>query len=151
MEAINIAKFFLYIANQDGEIVTNLKMQKLLYYAQAWYLVNFNKTLFDDEILAWSLGPVVRSVYDKYKEFRHTPIIYKDESGEIFKKFKNKEDINFLKEFYDKFIGFSAHDLVNMSHNEEPWKKAYKTISQIIEPEAMKEYYTKLYEKSIKK
>ena len=147
MEAINVAKFFLYNANQDGEIITNLKMQKLLYYAQAWYLVNFGKPLFDDEILAWNLGPVVRSVYDEYKEFRHTPIIYEDESGEILKKFQNKEDVKFLKEFYEKFICFSAHDLVNMTHNEEPWKKAYKTISQIIEPEVMKDYYTKLYEK----
>lgn len=148
MEAINVAKFFLYKANQDGEIITNLKMQKLLYYAQAWYLVNFGKPLFDDEILAWSLGPVIRSVYDEYKEFRHTPIIYEDESGEILKKFDNKEDINFLKEFYNKFIGFSAHDLVNMTHNEEPWKKAYKTFSQIIEPETMRDFYTKLYEKN---
>ena len=151
MEAINVAKFFLYNANQDGEIITNLKMQKLLYYAQAWYLVNFGKPLFDDEILAWNLGPVVRSVYDEYKEFRHTPIIYEDESGEILKKFQNKEDVKFLKEFYEKFICFSAHDLVNMTHNEEPWKKAYKTISQIIEPEVMKDYYTKLYEKNNKK
>lgn len=151
MEALDVAKYFLYKANQDGEIITNLKMQKLLYYAQAWYLVNFDKPLFDDEILAWSFGPVVRNVYDKFKEFRHTPIIYQDETGEILEKFKDGEDIEFLNEFYDKFISFSAHDLVNMSHGEEPWQNAYKTISQIIEPNDMKSYYSKLYEDNHKK
>jgi len=150
MDALTITKYFLYKANQEGDLITNLKMQKLLYYAQAWYLVNFGKTLFDDQILAWNLGPVIKSVYDEYKEFRHTPIIFEDDSGEILKQF-DKEDLNFLDEFYDQFSGYSAHDLVNMSHNEEPWKKAYKTASQIIDPEIMKDFYTKLYEKNNKK
>jgi len=148
MRAIDVAKYFLYKANLEGDLITNLKMQKLLYYAQAWYLVNFGKTLFDDKILAWDLGPVVKSVYDEYREFRHTSIIYEDETGEILKKFTNKEDISFLNEFYDQFIGFSAHDLVDMSHNEKPWKKANKTFSQIIDPEDMKIYYTELYKKN---
>ncbi|MCL5771311.1 MAG: DUF4065 domain-containing protein [Actinobacteria bacterium] len=150
MKAIDVAKYFLYKANQEGDLITNLKMQKLLYYAQAWYLVNFGKTLFDDQILAWSLGPVIKSVYDEFKEFRHTPIIFEDNFGQIIKQF-NKEDLNFLDEFYDQFNSYSAHDLVNMSHNEDPWKKAYKTFSQVIKPEAMKEFYTKLYEKNNKK
>ncbi len=144
------AKYFLYKANQEGDLITNLKMQKLLYYAQAWYLVNFEKPLFDEQILAWNLGPVIRSVYDEFKEFVHTPIIFEDDFEEIHKQF-NKEDLNFLDDFYDQFINYSAHDLVNMSHNEEPWKKAYKTVSQIIDSEIMKDFYTKLYKKSNKK
>lgn len=151
MKALNVAKYFLYKANQEGDLITNLKIQKLLYYAQAWYLVNFGKTLFDDQILAWNWGPVIKSVYDKYKEFRHTPIIFEDDHGEILKQFDNKEDLNFLNEFYDQFSSYSAHDLVNMSHNEEPWEKAYRTVSQIINPEIMKDFYTKLYGKNNKK
>ena len=114
-------------------------------------MVNFGKTLFDDQILAWNWGPVIKSVYDKYKEFRHTPIIFEDDHGEILKQFDNKEDLNFLNEFYDQFSSYSAHDLVNMSHNEEPWEKAYRTVSQIINPEIMKDFYTKLYGKNNKK
>jgi uncharacterized phage-associated protein len=150
VDALTIAKYFLYKANQEGDLITNLKMQKLLYYAQAWYLVNFGRTLFDDQILAWDLGPVIKNVYNKFKKFRHTPILFDDDCKEILKKFK-KEDLRFLDEFYDQFIEYSAHDLVNMSHNEEPWKKAHKTASKIIDPYMMKIFYTKLYEKSSKK
>jgi len=150
MKAIDVTKYFLYKVNQEGDLITNLKMQKLLYYAQAWYLVNFSKPLFDDQILAWNLGPVVKSVYDEYKEFRHTPIISEEDFGENIKQF-DKDDLRFLDDFYDQFSSYSAHDLVNISHNEAPWKKAYKTVSQIIDLELMKDFYTKLYEKNIKK
>lgn len=150
MKAIDVTKYFLYKENQEGDLITNLKMQKLLYYAQAWYLVNFDKPLFDDQILAWDYGPVVKSVYDEYKEFRHTPIIFEEDFEENIKQF-NKDDSRFLDEFYDQFSGYSANDLVNLSHNEAPWKKAHKTASQIIDIGSMKDFYTKMYEKNIKK
>lgn len=150
MRAIDVAKYFLYKANQDGDLITNLKMQKLLYYAQAWYLVNFDKPLFDDQILAWDLGPVVKNVYDVYKEFRHTPIIFEEDFGKNIKQF-NKNDLKFLDEFYDQFSSYSAHDMVNLSHSEAPWKKAYETACKIIDIELMKDFYTKMYKKTIKK
>ena len=150
MKALDVTKYFLYKVNQEGDLITNLKMQKLLYYAQAWYLVNFDKPLFDDQILAWNFGPVVKSVYDVYKEFRHTPIIFEEDFEENIKQF-NKYDLRFLDEFYDQFSCYSAHDLINLSHNEAPWKKAHKTASQAIDIGSMKDFYTKLYEKNIKK
>jgi uncharacterized phage-associated protein len=52
VKAIDVAKYFLNWANNKGDLITNLKMQKLLYYAQAWYLVNFKKPLFSDPIEA---------------------------------------------------------------------------------------------------
>ncbi|HAJ33323.1 MAG TPA: hypothetical protein DCK79_08100 [Candidatus Atribacteria bacterium] len=150
MKAINVAKYFLYKANQDGDLITNLKMQKLLYYAQAWYLVNFDKPLFEDQIFAWDFGPVVKNVYDKYKKYRYTPIILEENFERNIKKI-DKEDKKYLDEFYDQFINYSAHDLVDLSHREAPWKKSYKTRTQIIGIDLMKDFYTKLYGQSIKK
>lgn len=144
MKAIDIAKYLLYKANQDGEVITNLKMQKLLYYAQAWYLVNFKRPLFEDKIEAWSFGPVIKSVYQKYKEFIHMPIIYYDKKGKILKKF-SKKDQEFLNEFYNKFINYTAHDLVSLSHSEEPFIEAYKSSPNIISLERMKDFYSKQY------
>jgi len=147
MEAIDIAIYFLYKANIEGDLITNLKLQKLLYYAQAWYLVNFNRPLFNDEIKAWRFGPVIESVYHKFKNFRHTAIIYRSKE-EIKKKFTTT-DLNFLNEFYDIYINYSAHDLLQMSHNEAPWIEAYESTSQIINIERMKEFYTQKYEELI--
>ena len=149
MRAIDVAEFLLYRANQDGELITNLKMQKLLYYAQAWFLVNFNKPLFDDPIEAWELGPVIREVYEHYKKFTHTPIIYNDRKGQELKNF-SEEELEFLNDFYDKFIGTPAHILVNMTHNEEPWINAFAT-KDTISLNDMKDYYTKKYEEQANK
>jgi len=150
MTAIDVAKYFLYKTSQDGDLITNLKMQKLLYYAQAWYLVNFDKSLFEDQIFAWDFGPVVKNVYDRFKKYRHTPIVIEENFERNIKKI-GKEDKKFLDEFYDQFSNYSAHDMVNLSHSEEPWQKAYKTKTQIIDINLMKDFYTKLYDKSIKK
>ncbi len=150
MKAIDVAKYFLHKANEDGDLITNLKMQKLLYFAQAWYLVNFkDRILFDDEIEAWDWGPVIPSVYHYFKDYRHTAIDYNDKSGSILKKVKGEEK-EYLDEFYTKYINFSAHDLVNMSHNEEPWKVAFKNPVKIIKVDSIRKYYSNLYKKQTK-
>jgi len=72
-EAINtvtaqdVTDLMLYWANRDGDLISNLKLQKLLYYAQAWHLVNFDVPLFGDSIEAWDFGPVIPNVYRQYK------------------------------------------------------------------------------------
>ena len=52
---------------EDSEYITNLKLQKLLYYAQGHYLAEQNTPLFNENFLAWEHGPVIRKIYDKYK------------------------------------------------------------------------------------
>ena len=64
----DVADFFIDIANKNtDDTLTNLKLNKLLYYAQGEYLARTGKPLFDDEIQAWDYGPVVPVIYYKYK------------------------------------------------------------------------------------
>jgi len=142
---IDVAKLFLSWANRDGDLITNLKIQKLLYYAQAWHLVHFKKNLFDEPIVAWELGPVVPVAYKEFKRFSFKPIEYKKNDKE--EKGFTKEKLSFLNNCYSTFIKFPAHDLVNMSHNEDPWKIAYSTPSKIISYSSMQEYYSELLKK----
>lgn len=142
IKAIDVAKYFLNKANQEGDLITNLKMQKLLYYAQAWYLVNFNTPLFKEAIAPWQLGPVVEDVYHEFKKFKSGPIVYKT-TGEESKIFTKKQ-LQYLDEFCDAFLKFSAHELVNMSHNETPWKDAFANSEIEISHNAMKQYYTQI-------
>ncbi|PKP61136.1 hypothetical protein CVT91_03840 [Candidatus Atribacteria bacterium HGW-Atribacteria-1] len=100
VSVFDVTKLIIYLANKYGDLITNLRLQKLLYYTQVWHLVNFNKEpLFDDEIKAWNFGPVVEEVYHKFKNFRHTPIslnVKKDEIEKIF----DKKAIDFVEFIY---------------------------------------------------
>ena len=124
LSALDVAKYFLCKAHQEGDLITHLKLQKLLYYAQAWYLVNYDSPLFKEPIRPWTLGPVVKEIYDKFKDFGAKPIDYKP-TGKESNIFSEKQK-HYLDEFYDIFFKFTAHELVNMSHNESPWKDAFE-------------------------
>ena len=147
--ALEVANLFLFWANRDGDVITNLKMQKLLYYAQAWHLVNYGSPLFPDQIEAWDLGPVIRSVYRAFKSHRASPIDYSDKKGREEARFSGR-DLTYLREFYRNFIKLTAHELVEMSHNETPWQEAHAS-HQSIDNSAMKKFYSHLYEQSHRK
>ena len=144
--SIDVANLFLKWANKEGELISNLKMQKLLYFAQAWHLAYFKTPLFIDPIKAWEFGPVVLGAYHHFKPFGYGPIKYK-ENGKEDKKFKPKQ-LKFLEDFYDKFIRFSAHELVNIAHNDGPWKVAFeKGRKEVISTESMLDFYSKRVKK----
>ena len=119
-KAIDIAKTFLTFVNPEyGDFLSNLKLQKLLYYAQGLNLALHHKALFEERIVAWQYGPVVEEVYHEFKGFSHGAIP-QDESYN--NEFLSDEEFDLLKEVYDVFGQFSATKLVEMTHNEMPWK-----------------------------
>ncbi len=142
--AIDVAKFILCIANANGDLITHLKLQKLLYYAQAWHMVNFDgKKLFDDDIQAWQFGPVIKSIYDNFRDFGRNPIILSDEDCEDYSLTEIQK--TYITEFCEEFLRYSATELVGMTHNEEPWKKAYELGNNtIIDTNLMFNFYKKM-------
>lgn len=150
-KAYDVAKYILSVAYRNGDVITNLKLQKLLYYAQAWYMVNNNsEILFEDEIQAWRFGPVVPSVYEKMKRFKYNPISMKLSEKDYETLDKKQKD--FIEDFCNYFLHFSATELVSMTHNETPWIEAFKKGSHTkIDVTSMYTYYSNLLnnEKSI--
>jgi uncharacterized phage-associated protein len=145
--AIDIAKYILAVAHENGDVVTNLKLQKLLYYAQAWYMVNHGgKRLFLDDIEAWKFGPVTRDVYNLYKSYSRNPINEESCKDDITK--LEPDDRKFMDEFLAEFMDYSALSLVNMIHNEPPWQEAFDEQNpyglSIISTDSMYNYYSKL-------
>lgn len=70
--ALTVAKWFLWyndkiLEEEDADLISNLKLQKLLYYAQGCYLALKNEPLFNEQIVNWAHGPVVEEIYHKYK------------------------------------------------------------------------------------
>lgn len=144
--ADNVAKYLVYLASQDlvgdnkeREGITNLKLQKLLYFAQAYFLARLGRPLFSDGIEAWQYGPVVPKVYRKHQNNRSNPIISEEDHSTV-----DEEDKIVLRKIWNTFGGYSASRLVDIAHAHAPWKEAYETSSGVISTKALKSYYAPL-------
>lgn len=143
-KAFDIAEWFLLYNNyimgeSDADLITNLKLQKLLYYAQGCYLAITDEPLFDENILAWEHGPVVEEVYQKYKKYRSNGILFDGD----YKNIIEKDDEEILIEVYNIFAKYSAWGLRNLTHAETPWKETPK--NGIISLESINTYFKENY------
>ena len=136
--ANDIADYFLSKTIGEESKITNLKLQKLLYYAQGLHLALFDKELFSEEIEAWQHGPVCVSIYHKFKNGSNT--IQCEDCEKDFSKILSSEQIEFLDEIYDVFGQFSAWKLRDMTHEEPTWINNKDNASLISQSE-MKEYF----------
>ena len=147
--AEDVANYFIHLAskrvvgdNDEREGITNLKLQKILYFAQAYFLAKLGRPLFKDDIEAWVYGPVIPAIYQKYKSKKSNPIIDGDESPKI-----SDEDKQALKVIWETFGGYSASRLVDISHAHSPWKEAFKAKNKIISKQSLRDYYKPLLNK----
>jgi len=116
--AQEVAEYFLSLCDADDSI-TNLKLQKLLYYAQGFNLVLNDEPLFSEKIKAWQYGPVVEEVYHRFKSFGPNGI--DTELTVDIDKF-TPEQREVLNEVYSVYGQFSAWKLRDMTHSEYPWQ-----------------------------
>jgi len=138
--AIEVARYFLSLTDEDaGELISNLKLQKLLYYAQGFHLAIYDEPLFPEPIEAWAHGPVVEDVYHQYKKYGSSPIPLEEVDFDVF----NQEQSEFLNEIYTTFGQYSAWKLREMTHDEPPWKDTYNEDAPgtIITHEALLGYF----------
>lgn len=135
-----IARWFLQKSDteKDNSYITNMKLQKLLYYAQGAFLSLKGTPLFKEKVQAWQYGPVVPEVYNQYKSYssneidRYAPL----ESGEI-----EQADELLLNCIYGLYGGYTAIELSQQTHRETPWKQT-KQFSEI-DNELIKDFFAK--------
>lgn len=104
--------------------ITPLALQKLLYYAQAFFHTLYNEPLFPDDCQAWALGPVYPDIYYRYKDYGYNPIeksLPEDEND--FSELTTRE-LSFLDAIVDIFGMYSGQVLSKITHNEQPWIEA---------------------------
>ncbi|MBI1308613.1 MAG: DUF4065 domain-containing protein [Proteobacteria bacterium] len=139
----NVFDVAKYILLTQGVAITTWKLQKLVYYSQAWSLVWDDAPLFNEEIQAWANGPVCPDLYNAHRgEFS---ISHEGIDGDPDKLEKNQIDtINKVIEHYSKL---SAHQLSELTHSEAPWINAREGLepnergNQVIALDAMAEFY----------
>lgn len=162
---LNVARYIINYSNEKGCSISNLKLQKLLYFVQAYYLsfTESHNPCFEEEIEAWDFGPVVPSVYHEFKSFGGSDIppvtnYYSIDSEDgiwSVKKVHFNEDCidecdkELISSVVDKFAPYSASELVSLTHSQAPWRNAYQPESNnVITKDAIREYF---YERSEKK
>lgn len=134
----DVANYFLTLNDEEiGELITNLKLQKLVYYAQGFHLAIEGTPLFADDIEAWAHGPVVPVLYREYKKYGSglIPVPVEFNPASI-----DKEIRDLLDDVYAVYGQFSAWKLRNMTHSELPWVEAADTAG-VISLKTMKEYF----------
>ncbi len=149
---LDISNWFLCnIDREAGDSITHLKLQKLVYYAQAWALA-LNKTeLFSEDFEAWAHGPVLQSLYETYKEFGAQSLPVCDCENKVTEEIA--EILNEVKRVYGEK---SAKTLEALTHSESPWIESRGDLppearcNKIIPKVTMEKYYSSLPRSIIK-
>ncbi len=117
--AQDIANYFLWKAQEENqELLSNMKLQKLVYYAQGLHLVLNNIPLFKDKIEAWTYGPVVPDLYHAYKHHEASGI---PANPNFNPSSIDKDTRELLDEIFDVFGQFSAVRLMELAHSDQCW------------------------------
>ncbi len=144
LTCLDVANYFLSLPNEDiGDSITNLKLQKLVYYAQGFSLALYDESIFTERIEAWEHGPVIPTLYKKYKQLGATPIPIPEDTD--FSKYDDQTK-DLLNGIYEEYGQFSAWKLREMSHEEEPWIKGRHQSGSKILNNDLKEYFSTLIE-----
>ena len=140
---VSVLDVAAYILEQRGSMTT-MKLQKLVYYCQAWSLVWDDRPLFSETIEAWANGPVVRRLYDVHRgQFTIDEIPGRSPIRDTVA----RDTIDAVLEAYG---GYSAYQLSIMTHHEHPWLVArdglpeWEPSDAVISHASMAEYYGSL-------
>ena len=134
-KAIDIANKIISKTDlEHGDTISNLKLQKMMYYQQGFHLAYFGTPLFDEDIVAWQYGPVVPSVYKEYKSFESNSISTSKEGISL-----SDDEEELFNNVYEEYNQFSAVALMKMTHEESPWKTT--EINSVISRDKMMAFF----------
>ena len=138
----DIARFFL---SQENHGIDNLKLNKIIYIVLGYSLGLYDYNIFEEEVEAWMYGPVIPTIYSKYREYggRTIPKENDEETGMLNIKDNGRLYLilNFIKERYNTQTGI---DLMWLTHGEgTPWSNYYRGHSErnTIPRKAIRKYY----------
>jgi uncharacterized phage-associated protein len=154
VSALQLARYILSFVP-----ASQFKLQKLVYYSEAWHLAYFEHPLINEDFEAWIHGPAVRSIWDRFKGQGNyfTEWYLKPESaGKIRKYFTHtlrSEQLELIADVVQEYGDKSAYHLEALSHAEAPWREARNGYAPserseaIISKETMKKYYQSILAK----
>jgi uncharacterized phage-associated protein len=135
----SVANLILDIAEAQRVTITNLSLNKILYFIHAWYLAFHKRPLINAKIEAWEYGPVIREVYSEFKKFGGNAITARAQKFDVDKLQKiicvdsfSEEDLIFINNQFSKYGKKGVGELVGLSHEKGgPWDLAYNQSGKI--------------------
>ena len=147
-KVLDVARFVINYCNDKGYDISNLRLQKQLYFIQAYYLGIKNKSaLFNEDFEAWDFGPVVPCVYQEFKSFGGNDI------PKVTRYFENLTIVDYNENIISKsdranichvvelLKNVSTSKLVSITHGQTPWMDAYGLPNNIITKESIERYF----------
>lgn len=159
MNSWDLGHIVTHYVNQKGDTVSHKKLQKLLYYVEAWHLVNFKTPILEENFEAWVHGPVVPELYHKLKEFGFNNLqVINDEFDSVDKEIQaiiernaiSSEQIELIESVLSRYGSLTSFELELLSHSEDPWVEARQNIpphvpcNNVIPKERMLEFYSNM-------
>lgn len=145
----DITDYVIRRLTSDEEVsLIHLKLQKLLYYIQAWSLGIENRIMFDGKFQAWVHGPVNRTIYNRFQDKSLYGFIGVDDilNRDVY---ISRQDADFIDYILDNYAGYTGTQLERMTHDELPWQEARRGYSPAekctieISEHTMQFYYAK--------
>jgi len=141
-----LADYFIVSIDRDsGESLTNLKLQKLAYYSQAWHIAIYDSPLVEEEFEAWAHGPVSPTLYRRFSDYGFNAI---PSSAIVTRPSELSAEItSYLEQVWARYGDIGAKALERLTHSEDPWinaRKGYDPLdrsNETISKESMKEFY----------
>lgn len=120
--AMEFARYIIDLCTNIGSSISDLKLQKVLYYIQLAFILNRKEDAFVDEMEAWPYGPVVREVYNNYSSYGSTKICLQYPNANVF----NEDELTIIHAVLYNCLNKNAWDLVEMTHEPGgPWDITY--------------------------
>ena len=144
---IDVANYILEISREDSpggdyDLISPLKLQKLIYFCQGYFLALQGEPLFPDPIEAWEHGPVCPMLYHLFKSYGSAPLMATVDPGRLL---LDKREKNIINMVYQAYRQYSASGLRNITHREGPWVDTWEVAKNtVIKIEAMLEYFKAL-------
>jgi uncharacterized phage-associated protein len=152
-----VANFVLDFCDMKGRRITNLSLQKIVYFCHVWSLIRLNRPLIKHQFEAWKFGPVLQYLYREFREFDNQPIIGRAKKidpktghSAIAEYTLDNETEELLSRVADFYSLLPPADLVQMSHAKGgPWDKVWNHQGRVnpgmkIDNGAIIEFYSKV-------
>ena len=154
---LDVCRHVINYSNEHDYGISNLKLQKVLYFIQAYFIINKkdHTPCFNERIEAWDFGPVVPEAYHEYKQYGSGDIpsvesfflldkddIWNSKRIEYNDDIITADDKTLIDRVIEKFSNYSATDLVSLTHRQSPWIDSYPPYqNNEITIEAIRRYF----------